>query len=83
MRSGGGHRSGAPVMQSNLCVVLVESGDEMANDSDQILYEGEVTGDLFTGLTDGRVRGRGAATRRWFGQGIRLDDCVSFASDLE
>jgi hypothetical protein len=47
--------------------------DALPNDSDQILNEGEITGDLLTGLKDGRLRGFGGATRRWFGQCIRRD----------
>src|ERR1700722_19013254 len=59
--------------KAGLRVVVVESGDALPNDSDQILNEGEVTGDPFTGLMEGRVRGLGGATRRWFSQCIRLD----------
>jgi choline dehydrogenase-like flavoprotein len=59
--------------KAGLRVVLLESGDALPNHSDQILNEGEITGDPFTGLTEGRVRGLGGATRLWFGQCIRLD----------
>lgn len=59
--------------KAGLRVILLESGDALPNDSDQILNEGEITGDPFTGLTEGRIRGFGGATRRWFGQCIRFD----------
>ena len=51
---------------------MVESGDALPNDPDQILIEGEITGDAFE--PHGRSLKRfGGATRRWFGQFIRLD----------
>jgi hypothetical protein len=38
-----------------LRVVLVEGGDALPNDSDQILNEGEITGHSFTGLPATRL----------------------------
>jgi choline dehydrogenase-like flavoprotein len=59
--------------KASLRAVLLEGGDVLANDYDQILNKGEITGDPFTGRIDGPVRGFGGATRQWFGQCIRFD----------
>jgi choline dehydrogenase-like flavoprotein len=54
-------------------VVLLESGDVMPHKSCQVLNHGEIDGQPFTGLTGGRLRALGGATRLWFGQCIRLE----------
>ena len=53
---------------------MLESGDVRPKKSDQVLNEGEIAGQPFTGLTSGRVRAFGGATRLWFGQCIRLEE---------
>jgi choline dehydrogenase-like flavoprotein len=54
-------------------VLMLESGDVRPESSNQALNEGEIAGETFTGLTSGRVRALGGATRLWFGQCMRLD----------
>jgi choline dehydrogenase-like flavoprotein len=54
-------------------VVVLESGDVLPQHRNQALNECEVTGHPLTGLTNGRVRAFGGATRLWFGQCIRLE----------
>jgi choline dehydrogenase-like flavoprotein len=60
--------------KANLKVLILESGDVRPQKSDQVLNEGEIAGQQFTGLTSGRVRAFGGSTRLWFGQCIRLED---------
>ena len=60
--------------KANLNVLILESGDVRPQKSDQVLNEGEIAGQQFTGLTSGRVRAFGGSTRLWFGQCIRLED---------
>lgn len=54
-------------------VLLLESGDVLPEKNVQALNHGEVDGLPFTGLTGGRLRALGGATRLWFGQCIRFD----------
>ena len=58
---------------SNLSVVLLESGGLEPEDADQELNTGEVAGLAYRGLTLGRARALGGATKLWFGQCIRFD----------
>ncbi len=60
--------------KAGLNVLMLESGDVRPQNSDQALNEGEIAGQQFTGLTSGRVRAFGGATRLWFGQCIRLEE---------
>jgi choline dehydrogenase-like flavoprotein len=60
--------------KAGLRVLILESGDVRPEKSDQLLNEGEIAGQPFTGLTSGRVRAFGGATRLWFGQCIRLEE---------
>ena len=60
--------------KAGLNVLMLESGDVRPQKSDQVLNEGEIAGQQFTGLTSGRVRAFGGSTRLWFGQCIRLED---------
>lgn len=59
--------------KAGLQVIMVESGDVRPKASAQVLNEGEVVGQPYTGLTSGRLRALGGATRLWFGQCIRLE----------
>jgi choline dehydrogenase-like flavoprotein len=56
-----------------LRVLVVEAGDRDPGPDDADWLAGETTDFAFDGLTSGRVRAFGGATRRWFGQCIRLD----------
>jgi choline dehydrogenase-like flavoprotein len=58
--------------KAGLRVLVLESGGVRPDKSDQSLNEGEIVGQPFTGLTSGRARAFGGATRLWFGQCIRL-----------
>jgi choline dehydrogenase-like flavoprotein len=58
---------------SNLSVVLLESGGLEPEKADQELNGGEVAGLAYKGLTLGRARALGGATKLWFGQCIRFD----------
>lgn len=58
---------------SNLSVVLLESGGLEPEKADQDLNVGEVAGLAYEGLTLGRARAFGGATKLWFGQCIRFD----------
>jgi choline dehydrogenase-like flavoprotein len=58
---------------AGLHVLLLESGGVLPKHSDQLLNEGEVIGQPFSGLTGGRSRSLGGATRLWFGQCVRLE----------
>ena len=60
--------------KAGLRILLLESGDVRPQKSDQALNEGEIAGEQFAGLTGGRVRAFGGATRLWFGQCIRLEE---------
>jgi choline dehydrogenase-like flavoprotein len=59
--------------KSNVSVILLESGGLKPEKADQDLNAGEVAGLQYKGLTLGRVRALGGATRVWFGQCIRFD----------
>ncbi len=58
---------------SGLDILVAESGGRTPQAADQQWNEGEVEGLPYTGLTDGRVRALGGASKRWFGQCIRFD----------
>ena len=58
---------------SSLSVVLLESGGVEPEQADQELNTGEVAGLTYKGLTLGRARAFGGATKLWFGQCIRFD----------
>jgi choline dehydrogenase-like flavoprotein len=55
-------------------VLLLESGDHSLDEAAADLSEGEVVGLPFAGLTAGRARALGGATRLWYGQCIRFED---------
>jgi choline dehydrogenase-like flavoprotein len=55
-------------------VLLLESGGHSLDDAAADLSEGDIVGLPFTGLTAGRARALGGATRLWYGQCIRLED---------
>ena len=61
------------LIKSNLSVILLESGGLKLEKADQELNVGEVAGLLYKGLTLGRARALGGATKLWFGQCIRFD----------
>jgi len=58
---------------TNLSVILLESGGLQPKESDQNLNDGDTTGLLYKGLKHGRARSLGGATKLWFGQCIRFD----------
>ncbi len=58
---------------SGLDVLLAESGGLDPHADGAVLSEGETEGFAFTGLTEGRARALGGATRLWAGQCIRLE----------
>jgi choline dehydrogenase-like flavoprotein len=58
---------------SQLSVIVLESGGIRPECDDQELNAGEVSGLAFQGLTEGRARALGGTTKLWFGQCIRLD----------
>jgi choline dehydrogenase-like flavoprotein len=60
--------------KAGLHVMMLESGDVRPKKIDQALNTGEVVGQRYAGLTNGRMRALGGATRLWFGQCIRLEE---------
>jgi choline dehydrogenase-like flavoprotein len=56
-----------------LRVLVVEAGDRDPRPEDADWLDGQTTDFAFDGMRNGRVRAFGGATRRWFGQCIRLD----------
>lgn len=58
---------------ANVSVVLLESGGLNIERNTQDLNAGEVSGLDYKGLTQGRARVLGGATKLWYGQCIRLD----------
>ena len=61
------------LIKFNFSVVLLESGGLRPEKADQELNTGEVAGLPYKGLTLGRARALGGATKLWFGQCIRFD----------
>jgi choline dehydrogenase-like flavoprotein len=59
--------------EHDFSVVLLESGGMKPEKADQELNDGEVAGLFYSGLTQGRTRALGGATKLWFGQCIRFD----------
>jgi choline dehydrogenase-like flavoprotein len=59
---------------SGLDILLLESGGLDPGSATDALSEGSHEGFPFKGLTEGRARAFGGATRLWFGQCIRLDN---------
>jgi choline dehydrogenase-like flavoprotein len=58
---------------TNLSIILLESGGLEPKESDQNLNDGDIAGLLYRGLKHGRARSLGGATKLWFGQCIRFD----------
>src|SRR5215212_8552443 len=61
------------LMAAGIQVVMLEAGDFRPTEKTQSLYSGEIIGDAFRGLIDGRSRQFGGTTRLWGGQCVRLD----------
>jgi choline dehydrogenase-like flavoprotein len=61
------------LMDTNLSIILLESGGLEPKESDQNLNEGDIAGLFYKGLKHGRARSLGGSTKLWFGQCIRFD----------